>query len=404
MGSRNSTNKAPESRATDYLQTLGIGKEKPWGTFWSRLKKAHGPIAQELMEAINDRVKSGSQVYELKNRTLQLSLDMTSQYWGNLYRSYLSWLLTQDVPEPSRVLDLGCDNGVLTCFYAIHFPKAKVVGIDRCSGAISCARELVNRLHLDNVEFEQMDIQHAVTTFGEGSFDLAFATCSLKEVQPFPEVQTFSSFDFSGADPSSNYVARAVSGALSPTMGSFVSMERCGGLGDLAWWVRSLNGAGLSLDWEHSTLISFQADGTNETLPVLVARNARPVRISPKEDILAFRASQQFIELHPVYEGFAAEAFFRALNPKQLVRGAEIVFRNGGGTERFEIWTADSLLITYQYSTRGFRRFAAGSKVFLSSGISMLEQYAEEKAPYADVHLYEALEGTPSKHATNCGS
>jgi SAM-dependent methyltransferase len=301
--------------------------------------------------------------------------------------------VTQDVPAPSRVLDLGCDNGVLTCFYAIRFPKAKVVGIDRCLGAISCARELVNRLELDNVEFEQIDIQHSPRILGEGSFDLAFATCSLKEVQPFPEVDAFSSFDFSGAEPSSNYAARAVSAVLSPTKGSFVSMERCRGLGDLAWWVKSLNGAGLSLDWERGTFLSFQADGKSETLPILVARNDKPVRISPEEDILAFQASQQFIQLHPVYEGYAAEAFFRAVNPKQLVRGAEIVFRDGGGTERFEIWTADSLLITYQYSTRGFRRFAVGSKVFLSSGISILEQYAEEKVRDADVHFFEASEG-----------
>ena len=105
-----------------------------------------------------------------------------------------------------------------------------------------------------------------------------------------------------------------------------------------------------------------------------------------------------------MYEGHAAEAFFRAVNPKRLVRRAEIVFRDGSGTERFEIWTADSLLITYQYSTLGFRRFAVGSKVFLSSGISMLEQYAEEKARYADVHFYEASEATPSEYAANCGS
>jgi cyclopropane fatty-acyl-phospholipid synthase-like methyltransferase len=62
------------------------------------------------------------------------------------------------------VLDLGCENGVLTCFYAILWPDEKVFGVKRSQAAVSAARELAKRLGLANVSFEQKGARSCTQT------------------------------------------------------------------------------------------------------------------------------------------------------------------------------------------------------------------------------------------------
>jgi hypothetical protein len=35
-----------------------------------------------------------------------------------------------ETPDPSRVLNVGCDIGITTCFQAILLPEASITGID----------------------------------------------------------------------------------------------------------------------------------------------------------------------------------------------------------------------------------------------------------------------------------
>jgi SAM-dependent methyltransferase len=93
-------------------------------------------------------------LYRAKNATWELSRDVTSQHAGRQYANYLTLFASvKEPPAAARVVDIGCDNGLATCFYASMFPEAEVIGIDRCAEGIACAVHLAQMLGLTNVRF-----------------------------------------------------------------------------------------------------------------------------------------------------------------------------------------------------------------------------------------------------------
>jgi SAM-dependent methyltransferase len=364
-----------------YLRDVGVTSYKPWGTFWNKLYRRHGNLAEELKDAIEEPSNGiREKVYELANFNLQLSLDVSSQYSANIYQEYLTWF-DNLVLKPSSVLDIGCGNGIITCFYALKFPDASVVGIDRSPAAVACARELAQKLAISNISFAECDI--ATNSSMLEKYTLVVSTLCFKESATLTDAPSFSLFVMKGACP----VASEVIPTLLSVDGTLITMERWGSLPQLAWWVRLLNEAGFSAEWQRSTLLSVTTD-VSETLPVVVFNNKQPVHIATEQEVLSFRASSQLIKSQPIYEDLAAEAFFRALGPKQLIRGVEASYLNGSGTERFELWKADALLLSYMYSNRGYRRLAIGPTTALGEADKLLDSFAQEKGIHAKVTLY----------------
>ena len=100
-----------------------------------------------MLDAMNDRAQRGPgpPLYEAKNASLDLSLDIASRFDGDFSRKYLKWFLGEGFGAPKSILDIGCESGLLTCFYASVYPDAEVLGIDRCMTAIARAEELQYR-------------------------------------------------------------------------------------------------------------------------------------------------------------------------------------------------------------------------------------------------------------------
>lgn len=258
-----------------YLRSVGIRGYQPRKVFWERLRKKHGPIAKKVGDAISAREEGHDvDVYSLKNNTLSLSIDVTSQYHSQMYQKFLSWFLRRKFPKPKSLLDVGCDNGILTCFYARLYPEAEVVGIDKCEQGIACACQLASMLDLANVRFEVRDLLNQEEAFPDQSFNLIVATTVFHEVLDFPE-------DFpegrSGSieekknewEDSVRIVANLVK-RLEDHVGTFVSMERWGDAATLAWWIRLLNRAGLEVERSH-LLRFYDMDSERETLPIVIA-------------------------------------------------------------------------------------------------------------------------------------
>ncbi len=79
--------------------------------------------------------------------------------------------------------------------------------------------------------------------------------------------------------------------------GTMVSMERCADAETLAWWVRVINEAGLSVDADRSSLLSYyNMYDEQETLPIVVATRSGHPTVSSLEDIPAFRKYQDDVE------------------------------------------------------------------------------------------------------------
>lgn len=72
----------------------------------------------------------------------------------------------------ARILDAGCGTGEIACALAAGFPEARVTGLDLSPESVRRARDLRNRLELDNLEIEQGNL---LAYEPEERFDLVVA-------------------------------------------------------------------------------------------------------------------------------------------------------------------------------------------------------------------------------------
>jgi SAM-dependent methyltransferase len=97
--------------------------------------------------------------------------------------AWLRWWFEHH-PPATRLLDLGCGPGVLTCAYGLALPDAEVVGIDAVPEALSCAEDLAKRVGVRNVSFVAGDFVHAGA--GGGGFDQLVAVTALADAGLYP--------------------------------------------------------------------------------------------------------------------------------------------------------------------------------------------------------------------------
>jgi 2-polyprenyl-3-methyl-5-hydroxy-6-metoxy-1,4-benzoquinol methylase len=84
-----------------------------------------------------------------------------------------------------KVLDLGCNIGHLTTWYARTEPDRHVVGVDFSLSCVVAARHMAAKLGLTNVEFEVNDIEALALA---GTYDAIVETLCLKYVKDMGEV------------------------------------------------------------------------------------------------------------------------------------------------------------------------------------------------------------------------
>ena len=148
----------PDKGISDYLELLGLKEFRTTEKFWSFMERRYGESTCAELDAAFESLSKGDldSFYTRFYRDLDVSLGLASLRI-NLYREFTRWF-TEFIPTiDGSVLDIGCGNGILTCFLAQKYSLATVVGIDKCAEAISCARALAERLKLKNVEFMVAD-------------------------------------------------------------------------------------------------------------------------------------------------------------------------------------------------------------------------------------------------------
>src|SRR5690606_3981382 len=163
------------------------------------LEERHGSVASRFLERLQEETSSsgggapaGSYLpdkYSLKNATYDLSLDVSRYRWGEYYEKVIAALELLDLGDPKTILDIGCDNGLLTCYLGLKYPSATVIGIDVSPQAVSGAREHSERHAVENVTFEVCDIRDMGSLEGARQFDLVTALLVFNEVCRFPAIE-----------------------------------------------------------------------------------------------------------------------------------------------------------------------------------------------------------------------
>lgn len=381
-----------------YLEEVGIQGVMKREDFGKKLYRSFGDRADRVVDALQ-RKGAGLDVdfYGTKNEDLGLSLALTSQYAGDLHREFLSWFLREGIGQPKRVLDLGCDIGITTCFYALLYPEAEVIGVDRCPESISFASQIAQRLDLPNVRFVTGEVMTESPPWAEGGFDLVVATTFFREALeslgslPSDDHWELDEVMASPASPQQVSLLQMISGWLEASRGYLVAVERLASRPRLTWWIDLVESGALRVDFDKSFQLKFlEAGKKSGTLPILVARPGGENPRATQDQISAFYAYQSIEDqtARLEFEGVVAEELFKILYPRTLVERCEVTYCDGSGVEYLEIWASASFAILFSHTNTGYRRLHLRPIFAQAMMIEHMAEFASAKKKAADVRRF----------------
>lgn len=152
----------------EYLSRAGIRKITALDTallevFGQEEGSQHIEKLTELFGQSEERLLfgTGNNVYlhrqeelvDYLNQSLQMSLLAASFYDRVFFRRVMEYLCEYDSYWKGDILDIGCGNGILTCFLALQHTDSYVTGVDLSQNAVSVAEELAGKLSVGNVRF-----------------------------------------------------------------------------------------------------------------------------------------------------------------------------------------------------------------------------------------------------------
>lgn len=273
--------KRHEREVASYFARTGLNQPSNGEQLWKGIEAKLGArFKNELIEAISERertISSGeapdNSVYQLLYRDLDTAL-VTTPLMTPMARVWLTRFCGLDLPG-GNLLDIGSGSGFLTCFYAIARPEAEVVGVELTAEGVACGDALAERLGLTNVRFEVGDIAKYET---DTQVQVITSVANLRDLEPqVPDPPQPFSWLLSGnqfLDEAESSLLVAVSRLLAED-GTFVSMERLGTFGDVAWWLGAHSTAGLSVDLEQSHHVRFDMPPYgSQSMPAIVSHRS----------------------------------------------------------------------------------------------------------------------------------
>ncbi|MBQ3903491.1 MAG: methyltransferase domain-containing protein [Eubacterium sp.] len=118
--------------------------------------------AEEVGRELNSRAEGlpadNASFYEMKNRYFEGSIFLSAAFDGGVFRHIGNMVIDNADRFKGEVLDLCCDCGIVTCFMAENNPESHFTGIDINESAIENAKQLAEKLGLNNVEFICKDV------------------------------------------------------------------------------------------------------------------------------------------------------------------------------------------------------------------------------------------------------
>src|SRR5687768_17590069 len=187
-----------EAKAARYLTRVGLPDHPDPGPYrrlaeadpeWFRLVSKADEAAMTLFErgdAAPDQIRAINQArYGLLYQDLDTALAEYASRPVMIAAAWLRWWFEHH-PPATRLLDIGCGPGVLTCAYGLALPHAEVVGIDAVPEAVACAEELAGRIGVRNVSFVTGDFLDLAPPAGDG-FDQMVAVTALADAGLYPQ-------------------------------------------------------------------------------------------------------------------------------------------------------------------------------------------------------------------------
>jgi SAM-dependent methyltransferase len=370
-----------EARAHRYLARLGLPDRPDPGPYrrlavadpdWFRLvceaDDAAGAAATradvdpaEILEATRAR-------YRLLYRDLDTALAEYAWRPVMIGAAWLRWWFEHH-PPATRLLDVGCGVGVLTCAYALALPEAEVVGIDAVPEAVACAEELGRKLGVRNVTFEVGDFLDP--SVGGGGFDQLVAVTALGDGGVYPQdppdarltVSSVADMDGPGgafrSPGADRLVGRLAEGA------TLLAFDRTPDVAQAVRFGAALIHAGVDLDLRRAGVELFVEEGRPTTFTRLAGlrSGAAGAAGAPSPSAAHLAAWIRGVEPPAYGPEWHAELRFEALKAAggRLLWGCEIDFAPHSATlERREIWEQDGLVYGWVTTSPRLRHLVEG--------------------------------------------
>ena len=284
-------------------------------------------------------------------------------YYYDLYRQFFAWFIDfknsyDKNLDGKKILDLGCDNGITTCFIANLYPNSEIIGVDKCKKGIKCAEEIAQKLGVENVKFEVVDAKKVDKFFKEEKFDLVISNRSMLEITNLPKLKSFWSID---EVENSIVVANSVLkffNSVEKVMthdAKLITFERLDGLEEILNFIKSMHASGLYADIDYMCKIQFNELNDVEQMPLIVFDKTGRDEIGFYDAIEIYNKLPILNKQKDIEDEFAIELQFKALGEKELVYGTQIDYKTGVGSERREVWKVGDKYVTYKYSNVGRR-------------------------------------------------
>ncbi len=157
----------------EYLSRVGIRKITELDTalietFGQNEGDSHIERLTKLFDQSEERLVYGTgdtpylhrqkELVDYLNQSLPMSLLASSFYDRVFFRRVMEYLLRYDSFWAGDVFDIGCGNGILTCFLALRNPGSVVTGLELSQNAVCVAEELAGKLQVNNVHFTSREV------------------------------------------------------------------------------------------------------------------------------------------------------------------------------------------------------------------------------------------------------
>jgi len=380
----------------NYFKSIGVCRPKSDAVYVRQGRKRFGKLFEELTFLIGARANGAAiDPYELKNSSLELSLYVGEHHSSSMWREFASWLVSENIDAPSQVLDLGCENGVLTCFYGSLWPDAKVVGLERCSAAVEVARKLAMNLGLRNVSFEDANVRDFLAANG-GRFHLIMASHAMHEIleregsrKPLNwngEYERIEDVALTDADLYAIETLKAVGGALTED-GFLISVDRSPTTASTWWYVQCLEEAGLKVSLSRSHMIECQGLSGGERFPLTVARHARKGETkTTAEELVSLASFTKLAAMKMSFQEDLADVIVRSFGPTEVLFEAVCEYVNGSGIRTIRLLKTPTLLVLHDFTNHGFQTASLAPLVALPEVLQQCAAMTSELEAHCTVH------------------